>query len=168
MRETATRDPNPRDQGDWSESECFGAYYDSFFHGLFVAGLIGANSNNGIGIAGIAPNVKILPVRTLGVCGGTFEDIVAGMLWASGVPIAGVPPNLTPAKVINLSLGGPGPSPALRDAISYAVSRGAFVAIAAGNSGDEGNPEEFPAAYAEEIRGAMAVGAVNRSLTRSG
>jgi serine protease len=52
----------------------------------------------------------------------------------------------------------------LRDAIAYAVSRGAFVAIAAGNSGDEGNPIEYPAAYAAEINGAMAVGAVNRSL----
>jgi serine protease len=71
------------------------------------------------------------------------------------------------AKVINLSLGGPGPVPVVRDAIAYAVGRGAFVSIAAGNSGDSGNPTGYPAAYAADIRGAMTVGAVNRNLDRS-
>ena len=71
------------------------------------------------------------------------------------------------AKVINLSLGGVGPAPVLRDALVYAVGKGAFVAIAAGNSGDSGNPTEYPAAYASEIDGAMTVGAVNRALQRA-
>ena len=66
--------------------------------------------------------------------------------------------------MINLSLGGPGASQTLRAAIEYAVSRGAFVAIAAGNSGDDGNAVEYPAGFANEINGAMAVGAVNRNL----
>ena len=59
------RDPNPRDEGDWSDDGGDGAPFDSFFHGLFVAGLIAANTNNGIGIAGVAGGVKILPVRAL-------------------------------------------------------------------------------------------------------
>jgi len=55
----------------------------------------------------------------------------------------------------------------MRDAISYAVSRGVFVAIAAGNSGDAGNSVTYPASYAAQIDGAMAVGAVNRTLRRA-
>ena len=71
------------------------------------------------------------------------------------------------ARVINLSLGGVGPAPVVRDALVYAVGKGAFVAIAAGNSGDSGNPTEYPAAYGSEIDGAMTVGAVNRALQRA-
>ena len=134
-RDGNARDPNPRDEGDWSSGEC-GPYSEpSFFHGLFVAGLIAANANNGIGIAGIAANANILPVRTLGMCGGTFDDILAGVLWSSGVNIAGVPPNTTPAKVINLSLGGYGPcDQAIQEAIDDAIAHGAVVVVAAGNS----------------------------------
>jgi serine protease len=133
-RDGNARDPNPRDEGDWSDGEC-GYTQRSFFHGLFVAGLIGANTNNGVGIAGIAGNVKILPVRTLGDCGGTFEDILEGVLWASGVRIAGVPPNTTPAKVINLSLGGFGAcDQSVQEAIDDALAQGAVVVAAAGNS----------------------------------
>ena len=105
-RDGSGRDPDPRDEGDWtSDGEC-GPATDSFFHGLFVAGQISANTNNGMGIAGVTTGAKILPVRVLGKCGGSFEDVLEGMLWSSGVPIAGIPPNVNPAKVINLSLGG--------------------------------------------------------------
>ena len=127
------RDPDPRDEGDWSAGQCE-SDYDSFFHGLFVAGLIAANTNNGIGIAGVADGVQILPVRTLGVCGGTFEDVLEGMMWSSGIPIAGVPLNTTPAKVINLSLGGFGPcDQAIQEAVDDALAQGAVVVAAAGN-----------------------------------
>src|SRR5262249_35845993 len=71
------------------------------------------------------------------------------------------------AKVINLSLGGPQPSSVLRDALAYAVGKGAFLAIAMGNSYEDGNPTEYPAAYAAGIDGVMAVGAVGPSLNRS-
>ena len=71
------------------------------------------------------------------------------------------------AKVINLSLGGPGPAPAYADAINYAVQRGAFVAIAVGNEFEDGNPIEYPAAYAAQIAGTMSVGAVGRGLNRA-
>jgi serine protease len=70
-------------------------------------------------------------------------------------------------QVINLSLGAPGEAPVLNDAIRYAVSRGAFVAIAAGNSYEDGNPLEYPAGYAPSIDGAMAVGATGRSNRRA-
>jgi serine protease len=134
-RDGNARDPNPRDEGDWSNGEC-GPYSEaSFFHGLFVSGLIAANSNNGIGIAGIASNANILPVRVLGACGGTFEDILAGVLWASGVDIAGVPPNQNPAKIINLSLGGFGPcDQSIQEAVDDAMAHGAIVVAAAGNA----------------------------------
>lgn len=132
-RDGDPRDPNPRDEGDWSDGEC-GAVYPSFFHGLFVAGLIGANTNNGIGIAGVAADVSILPVRTLGLCGGTFEDVLEGMMWASGINIAGVPPNTTPAKVINMSLGGFGPcDQSVQEAVDDALAHGAVVVVSAGN-----------------------------------
>ena len=133
-RDGDARDPNPRDEGDWSSGEC-GPYSEpSFFHGLFVSGIIAANANNGIGIAGIAANANILPVRVLGTCGGTFEDILAGVLWASGVNIAGVPPNKNPAKIINLSLGGFGPcDQSVQEAIDDALAQGAVVVAAAGN-----------------------------------
>jgi len=88
-RDGDARDSNPRDEGDWlDDGDCGGlASMPSFFHGLFVAGQIAANLNNGEGIAGLDPSAKILPVRVLGKCGGTFEDLLEGVLWASGVPI---------------------------------------------------------------------------------
>ena len=133
-RDGNARDPNPRDEGDWSDGEC-GATYPSFFHGLFVAGLIAANTNNNIGIAGLAGGVQILPVRTLGACGGTFEDVLEGMMWASGVRIAGVPPNTTPARVINMSLGGFGAcDQSVQEAIDDALAQGAVVVVSAGNA----------------------------------
>ena len=80
----------------------------SSWHGTHVAGIIGAASNNGAGIAGVDWNARILPVRVLGRNGGTTSDIVDGIAWAAGLSVPGVPANTTPARVINLSLGGPG------------------------------------------------------------
>src|SRR6266581_3528171 len=108
------RDPDPSDPGDGtSANECGDGTpaEPSFFHGTFVSGLIAANTDNGVGIAGLDWNARILPVRTLGKCGGTFDDILDGVLWAAGVPVAGVPPNPNPARVINMSLGGLGYCP---------------------------------------------------------
>jgi serine protease len=136
-------------------------------HGTHVAGTIAQQTNNNIGLAGVAYNVKLMPLKALssdwdeilspGNPGGTDAVIADAIRHAAD----------NGAKVINMSLGGTGEAPVLRDAISYAVSKGAFVAISAGNSGDEDNPVEYPAAYGEEINGAMAVGAVNRRLERA-
>ena len=155
------RDPNPRDEGDWhSDGEC-GAAADSLFHGLLVAGQIAANTNNGIGISGLTTGAKILPVRVLGKCGGTFEDVLEGMLWASGVPMAGIPPNTNPAKVINLSLGGFGAcDQSIQEAIDDALAQGAVVVAAAGNS--SANAADFTPA---NCSGVIAVAAHAKNAT---
>ncbi len=94
--------------------------------------------NNGIGMSGIDLFAQIVPVRVLGECGGTDEDVFEGMLWASGVQIAGVPPNPFPAKVINMSLGGAGSCPnAVQDAIDDALAQGSVVVVAAGNESSD-------------------------------
>jgi len=67
-----------------------------------------------------------------------------------------------------MSLGGTNPAQSTRDALQYAVSRGVFVALSAGNEFNDGNPTTYPAAYAPDIQGVMSVGAVGRSLTRAG
>lgn len=94
-----------------------------------------AVGNNSIGVAGVAYNAKVLPVRVLGKCGGTSSDIADAIVWASGGSVRGVPANPNPAKVINLSLGGSGScSQTYRRAISSANNRGTTVVVAAGNS----------------------------------
>jgi serine protease len=164
-RDGDARDPNPRDEGDWIDAGGCGGYpaQDSFFHGLFIAGQIAANANNGIGVAGLDWKARILPVRTLGECGGTDEDIAAGMMWAAGVPIAGIPANANPARVINLSLGGPGECPqTFQEAIDDAMAQGSVVVVAAGNSGDNASGTA-PA----NCSGVITVGAINRAGDRT-
>ena len=75
------RDPNPRDEGDWvTEGDCGGLpAHPSSWHGTYVAGIMAAGINNGIGIAGIDLYAHIVPVRVLGECGGTDEDVFAGI-----------------------------------------------------------------------------------------
>ena len=140
-------------------------------HGTHVAGTVAQQTNNNIGVAGVAYNVRLMPLKV--ISGGSlisWDDIFSpGNPAGSAVIVAEAIRYAADndAKVINLSLGSTGPSPAIRDAIEYAVERGAFVAIAAGNSAEEGNPVFYPASYAADIDGAMTVGAVNRSLTRA-
>lgn len=135
------RDGDPSDPGDWiSTSDAATSAFsgcpvsNSSWHGTHVAGTIGAVSNNGMGIAGINWGSRILPVRAMGKCGGYVSDITDGMRWAVGLPVAGVPANANPAKVLNLSLGGDGPcSITEQNAINDAVNAGAVVVVAAGN-----------------------------------
>ncbi|KPC81792.1 MULTISPECIES: S8 family serine peptidase [Streptomyces] len=134
------RDSNAADPGDWMlQGECGNNYperdYDSSWHGTHVAGTIAAAANNSKGIAGIAYNATVQPVRVLGKCGGTTADIMDGITWASGGTVAGVPSNPNPADVINMSLGGSGACDAgTQSAITAAVNRGTSVVVAAGNS----------------------------------
>ena len=58
---------------------------NSSWHGTQVAGLIGAATDNGIGMASVGRKVMVLPVRVLGKCGGFDDDIIAGMRWAAGL-----------------------------------------------------------------------------------
>ena len=159
------RDANPRDEGDWLEDgDCGGAFpQPSFFHGLFVAGLIAANANNALGIAGIDWSAKILPVRVLGKCGGKADDVVAGLAWAAGLSVDGVPVNTHPAKVINLSLGGFGECTAAeQETIDEALAQGTVVVASAGNASDDAS--FFSPA---NCSGVITVGAVGRSGERS-
>jgi thermitase len=133
--------------GDYDPSDDYG-------HGTHVTGIIGAAANNGLGVAGLAANAKILPLKVLDWKGeGTYTNI--------GLAIRRAADNN--AQVINLSLGGLSESFDLRDAIDYAASRNALVVAAAGNcaQGGEGcgssNPNFYPAAYP----GVVAVGATD-------
>lgn len=131
------RDANPNDPGDWfSAGECGSPTpSNSSWHGTHVAGTIAALSNNNNGVAGIARNAKIVPARVLGKCGGFTSDIADAITWASGGRVRGVPNNPNPAKVINMSLGGPGAcGNTFQRAINSAVQRGTTVVVAAGNS----------------------------------
>ncbi|MDT3397271.1 S8 family serine peptidase [Streptomyces sp. B1866] len=135
------RDGNAADEGTWNTAgQCgFGSgETSSSWHGTHVAGIVGAVTNNGKGVAGVAPGVRIQPVRVLGACGGTTSDIADAITWASGGSVPGVPANPTPAKVLNLSLGGRAPcATTTQNAVDGAVSRGATVVVAAGNSNDD-------------------------------
>ncbi|MFN0298833.1 MAG: S8 family peptidase [Burkholderiales bacterium] len=110
------RDADPRDPGNWilaneagtpPFTDCPDAQ-NSDWHGTHTTGIIAANANNGHHITGIDWNAKIVPVRVLGKCGGYTSDIIDGVRWAAGLPVAGVPANTHPANIINMSLGGIG------------------------------------------------------------
>lgn len=145
-RATDDRAPGGYDLGDWTTeepwlSQCTDASNppsDSSWHGTHVASTAGAElTNNGAGMAGIAYNAQVLPVRVLGHCGGYDSDINDAIVWAAGGHIDGVPDNTHPAQVINLSLGGGGACPASdpqAEAIAMANSLGAAVVVSAGNS----------------------------------
>jgi len=105
-------------------------------HGTHVAGTIAAVTNNNLGVAGVAYNARVVPVRVLGNQGyGATSDIADGIIWAAGGTVTGVPANANPAEVVNLSLGGQSScSTTYQNAINSAVGNGAAVVIAAGNS----------------------------------
>jgi thermitase len=109
---------------------------DDHWHGTHVAGIAAADSNNTEGIAGVARNCKILPVKVTAADGnGFYSWIIDGIIWATDQG----------ADVINLSLGGDIDDPFLEDACKYAFDRGVVVVAAAGN--DYGGPVVYPAAY---------------------
>ena len=133
------RDADASDPGDYAPAGACGsgsAASNSTWHGTHVMGTIAALMNNGLYGTGIAPNVRLLPLRALGRCGGYTSDIVDAMRWAAGIDIAGVPHNTNPARVINLSLGSSGTcSGAFQSAINDVNAKGAMVVVATGNGG---------------------------------
>ena len=152
------RDADPSDPGDYG---CNGSA--SSWHGTHVAGTIGAASNNGTGVAGINWLSKIQPVRVLGRCGGYTSDIADAMRWSAGIAVAGVPVNVTPSRVLNLSLGGSGIcGTTYQNAINDVIARGTVVVVAAGNS----NVDAANASPAN-CSGVVAVGATTRSGARA-
>ncbi|HTO68830.1 MAG TPA: S8 family serine peptidase [Myxococcota bacterium] len=142
-------DPDPNDPGDRALG---GA---SSFHGTHVAGTIAAATNNGIGVAGIAWGSKVMPVRVLGLNGGTLYDVMQGVRFAAGLPNDSGTLPAHRADVINLSLAGGGFDAATNALFQQIHDAGVFVVAAAGN--DASNEPTYPADY----DGVISVAAVD-------
>jgi len=119
---------------------------DDHWHGTHVAGIAAAQGNNSRGVAGVAWNVKIMPLKVLDYSGdGTYANLAAAIVWAADRGV----------KVLNMSLGGDESSKVLADAVDYAYRKGCLMVAAAGN--ERTNQVFYPAAYTQVI----AVSAVN-------
>ncbi|MBN1973192.1 MAG: S8 family serine peptidase [Sedimentisphaerales bacterium] len=124
-------------------------------HGTHVTGTIAQSTNNNLGLAGIAFNCSIMPVKVIGSEGtGNVFDIADGIYFAAA----------NDANVINMSLGTDSNSLALKQAVEYAWYNGITLVCAAGNSFEDGNQPVFPAAYDEYC---IAVGATRYDETRA-
>ncbi len=132
-------DSNPNDEGDRANGG------SSSFHGTHVAGTVAAESDNGIGVAGVAWNARIMPMRALGVDGGTTFDVLQAIRFAAGLSndSGTVPPRR--ADIINLSLGSTFSSQTEQDTINQARSAGVIIVAAAGN--ESTTAPSYPAAY---------------------
>ncbi|HHH44645.1 MAG TPA: hypothetical protein ENK49_10955 [Gammaproteobacteria bacterium] len=130
------RDSNPTDPGDTTvDDECEPGSMgeSSSWHGLSVASVMVAESDNLVDIAGIDFAARLLPVRVLGKCGGAVSDVADAIRWAAGFTVNGIN-NPNPARVLNLSLSGDGTcTPEEQAAINDAVNAGAVVVVSAGN-----------------------------------
>lgn len=162
------RDADASDPGNWIStadtqipffSGC--SVKNSSWHGTFVAGQIAANTQSNSDVAGADWNVKVLPVRVLGKCGGFLSDVLDAMLWSAGLDVPGIPANPNPADVINLSLGSSTSCSAIEQTVIDRVSAaGALVVAAAGNSGGS---VDSPA----NCNNLMSVGALDRDGSRA-
>lgn len=122
-------------------------------HGTHVAGTVAQTTNNGIGVAGVAFEATILPVKALAASGnGSYTDIIKAITYAVDQG----------ADVINMSLAGRNGSQALQEAVKYAYDRGVVVVAAAGN--DAQSTVYFPAGYDQYV---IAVGAVRVDNTKT-
>jgi serine protease len=157
------RDADASDPGDWVSAEdrqqarfsgC--AEQRSSWHGTVIAGLVAANTDNSLGVAGIDRQARILPVRVAGKCGAAVADIVDGMRWAAGLAVAGVPTNPHPARIINISFGGAAAcGREYQAAVDELRRHGVVVVAAAGN--DHGS-----VARPANCTGVVGVAALNR------
>lgn len=131
------RDRDASDAGDGAAAGACGAgtaASRSSWHGTHVAGIVAA-VNNTAGVVGVAYGAKVQPLRALGRCGGYTSDVADAIAWAAGNTVTGIPANPTPARVINLSLGGTSScGPTMQNAINAARGKGALVVVAAGNA----------------------------------
>jgi len=148
------RDPNPEDTAPGTD-----------YHGSHVTGTVAAATNNNLGVAGVSWGARVVPIRALSGGSGTLADVADALRWAAGLSVNGVPPNSNPAKVINMSLGGPvacTSAPALQQAINEASAKGAIIVVAAGNSNADASTFS-PAGCS----GVVTVGATNASGSRA-
>jgi serine protease len=137
-------------------------------HGTHVAGTIGQLTNNNVGVAGMAFNVRLMPVKVIdGDWDFVFDSPNEGTsnIVAQGIRYAAD----NGAQVINMSIGfeGSDPQPAIESALNYAVGKNVFVVVSAGNSFEDGNPAEGLAELASRIDGVISVGAVGPDLNRA-
>jgi len=141
-------DPDPEDPGD---STVPGR---SSFHGSHVAGTVAAHSDNNDGVAGVSWGARIMPIRVLGVGGGTAYDVAQGIRYAAGLDNdSGTRPTQR-ADIINLSLGGPAYSTTAASAVQAARDAGVILIAAAGN--EASSLPFYPASYS----GVVSVSAV--------
>jgi subtilisin family serine protease len=132
----------------WDFADGDNGPWDPHGHGTHVAGIVGATTDNAVGIAGIGWGVTVMPVRILDASGnGDDWDFFQGVCYAVD----------NGAQVVNLSLGGAGGSKSLEDAVQYAQSKGALVVAAAGNWGV--SMPFYPAYY----DGVIGVSATNQN-----
>ena len=124
-------------------------------HGTHVTGTVAQATNNDYGVAGVAFDCSIMPVKVLNETGsGTYSWLADGIYYAVD----------NGADVISMSLGGPKPSQTLEDAVTYAYNEGVTIVAAAGNEYEKGNTPQYPAAYDDYV---IAVGATRYNETRS-
>ncbi len=160
------READPSDPGDWVTAAENAAgplqscpITNSQWHGTAMAGVIAANANNGIGIAGLNWSSALLPVRVVGKCGGYESDIADGIRWAVGIAVPGAPANAYPADILNVSLSAAGAcSTALQSAINEVVAAGVPMVVAAGN-----NSLAATGYSPGNCSGVIAVGATDRN-----
>lgn len=140
----------------------------STWHGTHIAGIVAAIGNNATGVIGGAYDVKILPVRVLGKGVSSSSDVMEGVRWAAGLPVPGAELNPHPAKVINLSLGGPGVcGQSEQAAIDEATAAGAVVVVAAGNGDQNSKPMDLANFVPANCNNVIAVVAVARDGSRA-
>lgn len=153
----------PADRDYNSALDCFGAQQASGAHGLHVAATIGAARGAPGGLVGVNWQVRIRPIRALGLAGGTNFDIAQAVLYAAGLPASngrGGFVSTTPSRIINMSLGSSQPSTVELTAVQSAQLAGALIIAAAGN---ESQPNSgYPAGYPGVVSVA-AVGPTYRS-----
>ena len=163
-----SRDNDPSDPGDWvSAADLADSRFKSCseggstWHGTVIAGLVAALTDNGVGVAGINRDGRVLPVRVAGKCGAAVADIIDGMRWAAGLAVSGAPVNANPARILNISFGSQNPcNPAYQSAVDELRTHGVLVVAAAGNEhGATGRPAN--------CNGVIGVVALNRDGFKS-